>query len=101
MFVNYSIFTGPVIALAILAVVLLIISIIAVARSQRRKPAAGRETLIGRIGIVRTPLRPEGAVHVDGEIWQAIVDGPDLEAGTRIIVTNIEGLRLTVRRKED
>lgn len=101
MLLDYSVFTGPGIVLAVLAGILVIISVIAVARSQGRKPSAGRETLIGREATTRTALQPEGTVYLDGELWKAFTDGPHLDAGIRVVVTNIEGLRLTVRRKEE
>ncbi len=96
-----SVFAGPGIALAIIAGILIVVTIVAVARSYGRKPSAGRETLIGRIGTVRTPLQPEGAVHVDGELWQAMTEGSHIDAGTRVVITSIEGLKLTVRKKEE
>ncbi len=101
MLVEYSVFTGPMIALAVLAGTLVIVSVIAIARSQKRKLSAGRETMRGRVGTVRTPLRPDGTVFVDGELWQATVDGPHIEAGSRVVVTDIVGLRLTVQKKEE
>lgn len=101
MLLDYSLFTGPGIALAVLAGILVIISVIAVARSQRRTPSAGRETLIGRTATARTALQPEGTVYLDGELWKAFADGPHLDAGTRVVITNTEGLTLTVRKKEE
>ena len=59
----------------------------------------GPQALIGRIGEVRTPLAPEGQVQVAGELWSAEVEQgqPNLAAGTRVVVTSVEGLRLNVR----
>ncbi|HHE42089.1 MAG TPA: serine protease [Dehalococcoidia bacterium] len=101
MLVNTPDVTGPLAILIGIGATLLIISIVAVIRSQRRSPAAGLETMVGKSGVARTALSPEGTVHVEGELWQAVSHGEKLEAGSRVIVTGIEGLRLAVKRKEE
>jgi membrane-bound serine protease (ClpP class) len=101
MLVDYALFKGPLIILGIVLGILLIISIVAVVRSQKRTLTAGRETLIGRQGVVRTPLKPGGTVQVDGELWNAVSDGPHLTIGEPIVVTGTTELILRVRRKEE
>jgi len=101
MLVDYALFEGPLLALAIVFGILLAISIVAVVRSQRRSVAAGKEILVGRPGGVRTPLQPEGTVMVDGELWNARTDGPHLGIGERIIVIGSDELTLTVTKKEE
>src|SRR5215218_4468395 len=70
----------------------------------RRKPATGREGLVGAVGTVRQSLDPDGLVFVSGELWQATAPGdsdatappiPERVPGT---VTGMDGLRLVVRR---
>ena len=46
----------------------------------RRKPATGREGLVGAVGTVRRPLDPDGIVFVSGELWQATAAGDSAEA---------------------
>jgi membrane-bound serine protease (ClpP class) len=68
-------------------------------RAQRRPVEVGAEALVGREGEARTPLSPAGMVQVAGELWSAVL-APGLEpvpAGERVVVTAVEGLRLTVR----
>jgi membrane-bound serine protease (ClpP class) len=68
-------------------------------RSHRRKPALGREGLLGEIGEVRFAIpgrAPGGKVLVHGEYWTAVADGP-IDVGQRVEVIGIDGLRLTVR----
>jgi membrane-bound serine protease (ClpP class) len=101
MLVDYALFEGPLIVLGIVLGILLVISIVAVVRSQKRAVAAGRETLVGRPGVVRTPLKPGGTVLVDGELWNAVTDGPHLTIGEPIVVTGTAELILRVRRKEE
>ena len=70
----------------------------------RRKPATGREGLVGAVGTVRKALDPDGVVFVSGELWQATAPGDSTDAGTPIpervpvTVTGMDGLRLLVRR---
>lgn len=93
--------TGPAALLGGLTVAFLVVSVVAVIRSQRRSPVAGRDDIIGLVGTVRTRLEPEGSVQVRGELWEAVANGERLEPGTKIVVTKIEGLKLTVRIKEE
>lgn len=53
--------------------------------------------LIGARGIVKRPLTPVGTVQVKSELWTAVADEP-LEAGERVVVTRMDGLRLHVTR---
>lgn len=101
MLVNTPDMTGPLAILIGVVILLLVISIVAVIQSQRRSPAAGLETLVGSTGIARTALAPEGTIHVQGELWQAVSRGEQLEPGARVIVIGVEGLKLMVKRKED
>jgi membrane-bound serine protease (ClpP class) len=63
----------------------------------RRRPfAAGEEAIVGKAGTVREPLRPDGLVFVDGALWQATsVSGP-VDAGAKVRVVGIDGLKLQV-----
>jgi membrane-bound serine protease (ClpP class) len=70
----------------------------------RRKPATGREGLVGAVGTVRRPLEPDGVVFVSGELWQATAPGdndaaaPPIPERVPVTVTGMDGLRLLVRR---
>ena len=70
----------------------------------RRKPATGREGLVGAVGTVRQPLDPDGLIFVSGELWQATAPGgaddatPPIDARVPVTVTGMDGLRLLVRR---
>ncbi|MFW6103311.1 MAG: NfeD family protein [Chloroflexota bacterium] len=101
MLVNIPDFTGPLAILIGVACLLIVISVIAVVRSQRQSPAAGLHTLVGTSGTARTAIAPEGTVYVQGELWRAVAHDGNLEPGTPIIVAGIEGLKLIVKRKED
>jgi len=65
-------------------------------RAQRRKPVTGAEGIVGEVGEAMGELAPEGRVRVHGEIWSATSDGGPIASGTRVRVTRVENLRLTV-----
>ena len=65
-------------------------------RSQRRRPTGGREGMLGKIGVARQRLDPDGTVLVRGEYWSATSDEP-VQQGESVEITGIEGLRLRVR----
>ncbi len=68
-----------------------------VIRAQKRRVTTGREALVGTGGRVLDPVGPgrQGKVVCHGEIWDA-ASPQDLEAGTQILVTGIEGRLLQV-----
>jgi membrane-bound serine protease (ClpP class) len=66
-------------------------------RSQRPKPVTGREGLLGERGTALTELKPVGKVFVHGEYWDARSEEP-IEEGAPVIVDQVDGMRLRVRR---
>lgn len=72
----------------------------AVLKARLRPPATGKDALLGDVGVVRKPLAPRGFVHVSGELWDATLEPGgvvELGEGELVIVTGVDGLRLTVR----
>ena len=79
-----------------------VLGITAAFRAQFRPLAMGKETLIGKTGVARQPLHPEGIVRIEGEEWTAEnATGEDIPAGARIRVIAVDGLRLRVERVLD
>lgn len=68
-------------------------------RAQRPRPVTGKEGLLGREGIAKTCLDPEGSVLVAGERWRAVTEDGPVEPGERVEVLQVDGFRLRVRRK--
>jgi membrane-bound serine protease (ClpP class) len=66
----------------------------------RRMPAVVTTTLIGRQAVARSPLDPSGMVFLDGEYWAATVEEGQVEPGERVVVTGMQGLRLTVSKQK-
>jgi membrane-bound serine protease (ClpP class) len=69
-------------------------------RAQARKVQTGREGLVGAVGVARTDLAPAGTVFVQGELWSAHSEDGTIPAGEGVLVTRVEGLRLSVRHVE-
>jgi membrane-bound serine protease (ClpP class) len=72
----------------------------------RRRIRAGAEAMNGRVGEVRSWNDGHGQVFVDGALWRArrepAHDDPEaLEQGDPVVVEDVNGLTLCVRRAED
>jgi membrane-bound serine protease (ClpP class) len=77
-----------------------ILGITAAFRAQLRPVAMGRETLIGKTGVVREPLSPQGIVHIEGEQWSAeAATGEAIPVGARVRVVGFNGLCVQVERE--
>jgi membrane protein implicated in regulation of membrane protease activity len=71
----------------------------------RRRPRGGVDGMIGHVGVVRRPLDPIGHVAIDGELWRARrswaeEDEPAPGQGDPVVVHDVQGLTLSVRRAE-
>jgi membrane-bound serine protease (ClpP class) len=79
--------------------VVFILVVTVIIRSQRRPVNTGREGLIGQTAVVRAALDPKGTVFVEGEIWNAWMEGGKADPGEEVTVEGVEGLRLRVVKK--
>lgn len=71
-------------------------------RAQKSPIRTGRESIIGKVGITRSPLNPNGEVQVGGELWSAKLEpGSDyLPEGVMVKVIALDGIRLVVREEK-
>ena len=71
-------------------------------RAQRAPIRMGQESMVGRIGVVRTALKPTGQIQLGGELWTAELIERDLSArtGEKVEVIKVDGLRLYVKSVE-
>jgi membrane-bound serine protease (ClpP class) len=73
--------------------------------SQSRRVVAGRESLAGRLGVVRHWNGDGGQVLVDGALWKARHSWGEedcaLGDGDPIVVERVSGLTLAVRKAEE
>lgn len=64
-------------------------------RAQMNKVQVGSETMVGVVGVARTPLSPKGKVFIQGELWDAISTS-SVDSGEEVRVRRVEGLVLDV-----
>jgi membrane-bound serine protease (ClpP class) len=64
-----------------------------------RQASTGREELIGKTAVVRETLDPEGTVFYLGEFWTAISNSGKIDIGEEVIISKVDGLKLTVTKK--
>lgn len=80
-----------------LSLIFLFLIILAV-HVHMRKALTGREGLVGKIGVARTDLGPEGKVFVHGEIWNAEAQ-QDIPQGAKVKVSEVlENLKIKVTK---
>jgi membrane-bound serine protease (ClpP class) len=102
-------FQGPLPGLAPVWPAVLVVAVVSAAvlalgvsvglKAQRRRPATGREELVGRVGVARSDLAPSGMVFLEGELWTAESVGEEsVRTGDRVAVDRVDGLRLVVRK---
>lgn len=66
--------------------------------AQRRKPATGREGLVGEMGyVIENFVKGKGQVSVHGEIWEAF-SSDKLKKEDQIKVVSIDNLKIIVRK---
>ncbi len=61
-----------------------------------RVGSAELAALVGRDALAETPLRPSGAVSLDGERLDAITDGIFVERGSKVRIVAVRGVRVVV-----
>jgi len=67
-------------------------------KAQLSKVTTGKEGLIGEEGVAQTDVFENGKVLVHGEIWNG-KSGKPIAKDEKIIVTSIDGLILTIKKK--
>ena len=71
------------------------------AMSRREGPKEFTDSIIGQTGAVTREMAPRGTVRVAGDTWTAISDdGTPIHTGEQVRVVSIDGLVLSVVRKE-
>jgi len=73
---------------------------VAVILRTRRMPARlGSLAMVGNRAIARTDLDPEGYVFIEGERWKAMAEDGPVRRGESVLITQVKGLTLHVRRR--
>jgi len=85
---------GAALALFVLYVLASIIRI-------RRMPAQmGMQTMVGREATARSALDPGGFVFISGEYWSAEAEDGSVQPGERVVITEVQGLKLKVKKQQ-
>ncbi len=87
-----------IVGVAIALGALVVFVLVNVMRIRGMPAKVGMSTVVGRSVVARSALTPEGFVLMDGEIWTAEAEGGKIEPGESVIVTQIKGLKLKVRK---
>ncbi len=69
-------------------------------RAQVARPQTGASGLVGKVGVVKQAIAPEGKVLVHGELWKARSNRP-IPQGSQIRVVKVQGLTLEVAPHEN
>jgi len=86
------------VAIALSAMVVFVL--VNVMRIRTMPAKVGMSTVVGRTVVARSALAPDGFVMMDGEIWTAEAEEGEIEPGDSVIITQIKGLRLKVRKQK-
>jgi len=82
---------GVAVPFGVIAVFLMTLAL----RAQMAKVQVGTETMVGVVGVARTPLSPKGKVFIQGELWDA-VSTASVDTGAEVRVRRVQGLVLDV-----
>lgn len=66
---------------------------------RKMRATTGQEAMVGTTGRTTSRCDPEGQAWIKGALWTVTAEAP-LERNTRIEVTAVDGLHLTVRALE-
>jgi membrane-bound ClpP family serine protease len=64
----------------------------------RRQATTGREDIIGKKGLVKEVLNPEGMLLFQGELWTAVSESGIIQPGEEVVITKVDGLKLIVKK---
>jgi membrane-bound serine protease (ClpP class) len=64
-------------------------------RARRNKVVTGEQGLVGELGVVRSPMTPNGKVFVRGALWDAVAT-TNLDVGQQVMVRGVKDLVLHV-----
>ena len=89
---------GLIIAMSLATTAFFVFALSKGIKIQWKKPLTGREGLIGKVGIAKTALDPDGTIFIHGERWQASTEGESIKEGEEVEVLEVKGLNLIVKK---
>ena len=63
-------------------------------------PTDERKALIGKFGVVKSPMLPSGAIVIEGRTIDAVSQGMAIDPGQRVLVVEVKSNRVVVRPAE-
>jgi len=88
------------IAVVVIAVAIFFVFVVAaIVRTHRRPQQTGRAAMVGSVAVAKTRLDPRGTVFVHGERWEATLDEGEVAPGEEVVITEVDGLKLRVTKK--
>lgn len=87
-----------ILTVVLMSIIFFVFAIGMAVRTHRKKPATGKEGMIGEIGEAFTAINPEGKIKLHGEFWKAMSDQP-IKKGQKVQVTKYDGVTLQVHVK--
>ncbi len=83
------------------ALVFFVLVLTVVLRAQAGPEGTDLADLVGRPGVVRSVLNPEGHVFIDGALWRArSLDGMRMPVGAVVVIAGTEGSVVLVRPED-
>ncbi len=84
------------VATTVLAAAFWVVVMTTILRAQAGPEGIELDELVGRPGIVRSVLNPEGHVYIDEALWRARIEDGRLKVGSAVQVTAVDGAVLVV-----
>ena len=94
--------TLPIWATVLIVIIFAVYAVIVFRLGSRilyKKPLPGLTDMVGMEGKVTQPLKPEGLVQIEGELWEARTENEPIEKGVDIVVVSQDRLKLVVKKK--
>ncbi len=64
--------------------------------SSDKKEVGQQENLVGKVGVSKTALRPQGTVEINGSSLDVYSESGYIAPGTKVVVTSVSGTKLYV-----
>ncbi len=72
----------------------------AILQASKRPPQTGAESLIGKMAVAETSLKPNGQVKINHQTWSATSLAGEIQKGQLVQVIDVSGVRLLVSPEE-
>lgn len=66
-------------------------------KAMMQKPRVGKETMLGKTGVVIKDIAPEGKIQYATEIWNAMSESKNFSVGEKVVIHGFWGMNVLVR----